>query len=1126
MNVFTLEFDPAMAVNWTATRDGLTFYMKQHPTRNARRTTEPLEICTAEPLNRNSRYVQRSTFCKQEYSTTFTLTYGVRNKIDMANWPMAYTWWIGEGKGGGGSCVCLGLIGGNVNLFIIPDGLPWGNSVGVDDRAEFRCEATAIAGECSNCNMRHQTLINASYVTVPPDGEPINCTGGNCINDNVPLGLAGSKENVSCETAVTNQSIRCVYEVPIFPVAGGFINCIDYCDTNSSWDWNITNRNVTCNDRELAANTLVVDGNSTLSMRNSNLTVLNNITLLKYNKDPDANSSWENGNLTIGKSLYIEGNLTLERMRVTLNGTTDGESYIKVTTNGTLYIDRSNFSQGDTTAAQWYLWAIKGANITIDTAFIDWAGWGSVGVQAGFYMDTPKATLQHITMNNSRGIEGSLNFTHATITDVNISDSAARGIIVYNDTNITDLKVINTPSSIAAVRLIGTNSHLEGYILQSAGFGLYFDGGQNNTATKGTINNSGYGIQNVGGDYNNVTSTNITGSTTYGMSLSSGASNNMHRHVLINDSTIQQLAVVQDGGTNIWIDSVISGTATHYQTILGGTNYFHNTSFDKSKTAFIVFGTLVVSWPISINVTNHIGNPVSGAPVNITSPAAVDNYSNSTDAAGLIRYLNVTEMEVTAAGRTFYGNYTINITHLSHSDYNASHNYTGPNQTDIILGIKTSGLVDGYQASPVNITAGILTPFFDLEYNTTNESSIMTLFVSLNAQKVTGGGTNNIVLSVKNDNETLITETIRSVSTKFAQGSTGLSIINFTVNASNHTLQLLASRDGSGAVELSNIDINLARNYSVHQNQVFSQITQATYTHNQQSYEPAFNWTINKSVNSSGAFIGRWTVFSSVPSILSYYFRDEEGDKDGPIWWRSITSVTETGSMTALFAELEEEQNSLHTIMSKISKVGTGTVNGTVYETSFKDNANYSIGFFAIDNNATNISTNQTQGAGSHNLANRTYKTKNGTGLFIQYGATMGSNSGAQTATLIVNATGGVHPRTCSNKKERYLKNNADLGNVFGFFTCTNLTPGQPYNISLWIEIDAGESVEDVDEYLQAWEVNAGDAIGTDIEIPKYYDWMLAVVILFGVSFSILGYYVLPWRKREDKDYDGKKENY
>gem|GEM_PF-3558816 len=353
------------------------------------------------------------------------------------------------------------------------------------------------------------------------------------------------------------------------------------------------------------------------------------------------------------------------------------------------------------------------------------------------------------------------------------------------------------------------------------------------------------------------------------------------------------------------------------------------------------------------------------------------------------------------------------------------------------------------------------------EFNTTEPTNFF-LLSSLNVEKLTSFGTNQIWTRIKVNGTIIDEERIRTVSGVGDVGSTALQPINFTLPAGSHNITVEFRRTGFGTISVYNVEFNLGKFLSNADNPVRYQVLPADYQHTAVGYEPAFNWTITKTVPSRTFLAAKGAHTSTAAEWISYYFENLDNGDESPTWERYLSSSSDVGSMLGVFVS-NCTCSANWSIQSKNYLAGrTTTVNMTIMDFDLMDNQSNEINSFFTTNASTNWSDPVLINSNWNKLANYTIELKNGTGLFLSFTATAQQ---PLPTTQVISYKVNVSNSSCEGFVDRSLSGTLDAGNMMIFKICDNLTTGQNYTAELWTKAAPGRTFNEYDESFVGFEI-------------------------------------------------------
>ncbi len=444
----------------------------------------------------------------------------------------------------------------------------------------------------------------------------------------------------------------------------------------------------------------------------------------------------------------------------------------------------------------------------------------------------------------------------------------------------------------------------------------------------------------------------------------------------------------------------------------------------------------------------------------------------------------------TSVSRRFYGRIdeirVLNDT-LSDEEIFAVYNNTvgGENFAplgDIIsLPVNTSILAVPFDVDDFSFSSSSFVEGIRINFNTSRPITNFIVLSSMNIEKITGAGTNIVSARILLDENIIGEEVLRTVTEIGDVGSTGLSPIRFNVSTGIHNMSVQFARSGTGSILVDNIDFNLLSMVSNEEDDIRNNLIGVLYNHSSTSFVNAFNWTMTKTINSSTYITVKQTVnkLTSGLSTLTYRFFNFETNDTSPEWLRSLSGVADIGSVSGVYIDPVELGSHNHSIQSRQTDVGdTVLVNGTLIDFDLVDSGGVFIPFFQESNESTNSSNTVIFGSGLHLLLTENVTIRDGDSFFLSLSTSFNSQTGEQTPTYIINST----QAGCRTEKDRTLADDNDIGNLFIYFICSNLTVNVTYTFDLFLNVESGEIVEQIDESFNGFETISFDI--TESELP------------------------------------------
>lgn len=381
----------------------------------------------------------------------------------------------------------------------------------------------------------------------------------------------------------------------------------------------------------------------------------------------------------------------------------------------------------------------------------------------------------------------------------------------------------------------------------------------------------------------------------------------------------------------------------------------------------------------------------------------------------------------------------------------------------------TSIFTSEFNASDLTFGTDTFFNAFTFLFNTSEETNL-TFLSSFNLVKLSGGATTNEIFGqILEDGNVLTTESLRTVTGTGDEGSTGFLPLMLNVSASagghSHNLTITLRRTGVGNVQINDIDFILIQFLSSDGNNIRVQDTKTQYTHSNNEFVRAFNWTIPE--RTAKVFIlNKQLINASEELHTRYMFQNIDIGENSSVLDRHIFTNTQVGAISNLW--IYNKNNTNFTILSQ-TNTGVVTVNTSIIDFDLFDSGNNTIQSFNTTNTSTTVTSNLTLGAGLHRLLSINKLLHSGDSSLLASTISFKSTTGSQTPIFIMN-TSNITTNGCFSKKERFLSNNDDIGNVYFYTSCTNLTINSTYIFDLWVIVEAGESIDILDEYFAGFD--------------------------------------------------------
>jgi hypothetical protein len=386
-----------------------------------------------------------------------------------------------------------------------------------------------------------------------------------------------------------------------------------------------------------------------------------------------------------------------------------------------------------------------------------------------------------------------------------------------------------------------------------------------------------------------------------------------------------------------------------------------------------------------------------------------------------------------------------------------------------LLGVK-------FNISDFNISSSSYVTGTNVTFNTTKPSNFI-LMTSLNARKESGSALNDIYARVTVDGAVVKEEKIRSVGSVGDEGSTGISPTAFNVSYGSHYIQLDFRRTGDGEVSINDFDASMGQLDTYIGGTVFGNLTSGNFTHNSTDLISAHNFSFFKPSSSDMFLSTIITIEADNSTLVTYQYQNLDNTSQvSPYGSRYLSDENDTGSLSGVFIDYFPSGEVNMTILASSSTGANVSVNYTNILFELQDNFTKTVESFQVTNSSTDNSSSLNI-TGWTKIAEATKTVVSGDSYFVGFYGYYQSNSGSQTVTHKINATG----TTCESKKERYLSDNTDVGLTFMYLICDNLTAGNSYTFQLWTAPETGKSFDHYDESFAGFEVQSFNTTASNV---------------------------------------------
>lgn len=393
----------------------------------------------------------------------------------------------------------------------------------------------------------------------------------------------------------------------------------------------------------------------------------------------------------------------------------------------------------------------------------------------------------------------------------------------------------------------------------------------------------------------------------------------------------------------------------------------------------------------------------------------------------------------------------------------------------------------GYQFGVTNFIVGSQTPttFINISFNTSEPLTAIAPLFSANCQRVTGL-TNFVTVDVYVDSIKTDSKRLCSVSAAGDITSGGILPETALLSVGQHNLRMDFNISTSGSVNISNIDLVTLKTQTNDNKLINGSKIVSSFNFSNTAYQEVFRFNAsNITAGANQSIFASFSINASAEEIAYLYIQNNVSGHNFPLTSRYLSSSADVGSASMVFTDDTYTPPGItpypYVVYAKTRNGNMVTVSAVFRTANLKDLGNNTIYHFFSTNASTNITNSIPLSAGWHNLITVPYTPVNGTNMTLSTYLTLNSTSGAQTVRMVVNNT---KTAICS-QKYRYLSADIDHGSIYAYFMCDNLTVGVQENFTLWLFVNAGESVTLLDEALSGTEtVTFNISIGNLPPIP------------------------------------------
>ena len=355
-------------------------------------------------------------------------------------------------------------------------------------------------------------------------------------------------------------------------------------------------------------------------------------------------------------------------------------------------------------------------------------------------------------------------------------------------------------------------------------------------------------------------------------------------------------------------------------------------------------------------------------------------------------------------------------------------------------------------------------PVIEVDFNSSQLDDFV-LVSSFNANKDIGG-VSTISFQVLMDDAVILESEARTLRGSDV-GVTGIPPLSFKADVGSHNLTINIKSSTGATVNISNIDFNLLRGSASDDNDSLRfNVTNVSVSHSDRTFISIFNWTMGKEIPSLAFITGMFTVAktSSGLSIVDYFFSNR---LNSSLFSRGISASSELGTISIGLIDTEEISIHEHSLFGRVGGVpDTITVLGRIFDFDLRDNQTHLINSFNNSNINSDFFNNFSVESGKTILTEGDITIKHGSSVLIYSTLNVFSDSGDHNPIFSIEGSSG-----CKSNKQRSISSSGSIGNIFFYFICPGLDINTTYSFNLTSDVEPGESLVVVDEYISGFEV-------------------------------------------------------
>ncbi len=373
--------------------------------------------------------------------------------------------------------------------------------------------------------------------------------------------------------------------------------------------------------------------------------------------------------------------------------------------------------------------------------------------------------------------------------------------------------------------------------------------------------------------------------------------------------------------------------------------------------------------------------------------------------------------------------------------------------------------------------------FLNSSFNHTGSNKIY-FMGSAQTLKASGNPSTDLYMNISVDGVTYVDKKIRTISGIDDRGVFSIPIFEFNASTSQHNITIQVREDGLGSVNLSNFKLHILEQSNSGSDNISIVLNSDEALYNSQLYVNVLNFTVEKFANTSTYFdlTDKISINSGTSSNSpSCYLVNSITSEKTPEYYRFLSSTTDSGS-TGITYKSNSNTTGNETWKLFCKSSDTDTINSSVTFFALPttdDSGNIVASFGNSTNTSVSISgsSNKIISYSNHELLNSTHLEVTGS-VYIQ--STSAKQDNSDSPLIYINNTG--NDGSCYKQFFRSLDSNNDIGAIKFYLSCSNLTLGSFQNITMYIDVASGETLDVLGATISGIESN--EITVTDTPVP------------------------------------------